>query len=382
MSRPQRYLTRMILFVAAVAGVVLLLFPALERAFMANPALNSLIIAVLVLGVGYIFRQVLILKPEVAWLESFQTKRPASDAVAEPVLLAPMARMLGERKGKLSLSALSMRSLLDGIDARLDETREISRYLIGLLIFLGLLGTFWGLLGTVSAVGDVIGSLSVEGGDVGMMFGNLQQGLQAPLTGMGTAFSSSLFGLAGSLVLGFLDLSAGQAQTRFFNELEEWLAGITRLSSGVLGSEGEGGGSVPAYVQALLEQTAENLETLQRTVAQSEDGRRSANQNLLALTEKLSTLTDQMRTEQNLMLRLAESQMEMKPILGRLADAISGQQLGIDDATRQHIRNMDVYTARLLEEVATGRVQSVQEIRSEIKLLARTIAALAEDSER
>ena len=185
---------------------------------MANPALNSLIITVLMLGIGYIFRQVLILKPEVAWLESFQTNRPASDAVAEPVLLAPMARMLGERKGKLSLSALSMRSLLDGIDARLDETREISRYLIGLLIFLGLLGTFWGLLGTVSAVGDVIGSLSVEGGDIGMMFGNLQQGLQAPLTGMGTAFSSSLFGLAGSLVLGFLELQASQAQNRFYTD--------------------------------------------------------------------------------------------------------------------------------------------------------------------
>ena len=243
-----------------------------------------------------------------------------------------------------------------------------------------MLGTFWGLLGTVSAVGDVIGSLSVEGGDVGMMFGNLQQGLQAPLTGMGTAFSSSLFGLAGSLVLGFLELQASQAQNRFYTDLEDWLSGATRLSSGA--GFGESEQSVPAYLQALLEQTAENLETLQRTVAQSEDGRRSANQNLLALTEKLSTLTDQMRTEQNLMLRLAESQMEMKPILGRLADAISGQQLGIDDATRQHIRNMDVYTARLLEEVATGRVQSVQEIRSEIKLLARTIAALAEDSER
>jgi hypothetical protein len=347
---------------------------------MANPALNSLIITVLLLGIGYIFRQVLILKPEVAWLESFRTNRPASDATPEPVLLAPMARMLGERKGKLSLSALSMRSLLDGIDARLDETREISRYLIGLLIFLGLLGTFWGLLGTVSAVGDVIGSLSVEGGDVGMMFGNLQQGLQAPLTGMGTAFSSSLFGLAGSLVLGFLELQASQAQNRFYTDLEDWLSGATRLSSGA--GFGESEQSVPAYLQALLEQTAENLETLQRTVAHSEDGRRSANQNLLALTEKLSTLTDQMRTEQNLMLRLAESQMELKPILGRLADAIAGQQLGIDDATRQHIRNMDVYTARLLEEVATGRVQSVQEIRSEIKLLARTIAALAEDSER
>jgi hypothetical protein len=297
------------------------------------------------------------------------------------VLLAPLARMLGERKGRLTMSALSMRSILDGISARLDEGRELSRYLTGLLIFLGLLGTFWGLINTIGSVADVIGSLNFQGtGDVGETFGQLQQGLAAPLGGMGTAFSASLFGLSGSLVLGFLDLQAGLAMSRFYTALEDWLSGQARLTTGLGGSEGEQ--SVPAYLQALMEQTADNLDSLQRTVTHSEEGRRQANQNLLALTEKLSTLTDQMRAEQALMLRLAESQMELRPLLQRLTDAFGGQSFGLDEASRQHLRNLDVYAARILEEATTGRNQAVQEIRSEIKLLARTIAALAEEPPR
>jgi hypothetical protein len=387
MSRLQRYLTRMILFLVVVLAIAVALFPVLQRAFLVNPALNGLILGVLLLGILYTFRQVLMLRPEVAWIEHFQAGQPATarpvaaGAAPEPALLAPMARMLGERKGRLSLTAPAMRSLLDGVGARLDEGRELSRYLISLLIFLGLLGTFWGLINTIGSVADVIGGLSVgTDGDVGAMFSNLQEGIAQPLSGMGTAFSSSLFGLAGSLVLGFLDLQAGQAMGRFYTDLEDWLSGATRLSGGV--GTGEGEQSVPAYLQALMEQTADNLDMLQRTVAQSEEGRRSANQNLTALTEKLSTLTDQMRAEQTLMLRLAESQMELRPILQRLADVLgAGQDFGLDDATRQHIRNMDVYASRILEEVATGRTQTVQEIRSEIKLLARTIAALAEESD-
>lgn len=382
MTRPQRFLTRMILFLVVVGSVAALLFPALRAAFMNNPALNGLILGTLLAGILFIFRQVLMLRPEVAWLENYQTSgatRLSSEAGGpEPVLLAPMARMLGERRGRLTLSALSMRSLLDGIASRLDESRELSRYLIGLLIFLGLLGTFWGLLHTVQSVGAVIGGLSVQGGDVGSMFTNLQHGLEAPLTGMGTAFSSSLFGLAGSLVLGFLELQASQAHNRFFQDVEDWLSGATRLSSGAGGLE-TGDQSVPAYLTALLEQTAENLDTLQRTVATSEEGRRAANANLMALTERLSTLTDQMRAEQQLLLRLGENQLEMKSLLDRLSDAAIG---GFDDASRQHLRNMDIYLARIVEESSSGRVQAVQEIRSEIKLLARTIAALAEESEQ
>ncbi|WP_448190559.1 flagellar motor protein MotA [Azospirillum sp. sgz301742] len=382
MTRPERFLTRMILFLVAVVAVVGLLFPALQSAFMTNPALNGLIMTALLTGIVFIFRQVLILRPEVAWLHSYQQHqhdRPgAMEAAPEPVLLGPLARMLGEKRGRLMLSAMSMRTVLDGLSARLDESRELSRYLISLLIFLGLLGTFWGLLHTVRSVGSVIGNLSVTGGDVATMFTSLQQGLEAPLTGMGTAFSCSLFGLAGSLVLGFLELQATQAQHRFFQDVEDWLSSATRLSTGAGNLEG-GDQSIPVYVQALLEQTAENLDGLHRIVATGEESRRTSNANLMALTERLSTLTDQMRAEQALLLKLTESQMEMKQVLGRLADATAG---GLDESSRAHLRNMDLYLARLLEETANGRTQAVGEIRNEIKILTRTIAALADEAER
>ncbi|CAO3443655.1 MotA/TolQ/ExbB proton channel family protein, probably associated with flagella [Azospirillum largimobile] len=378
MTRPERFLTRMILFLVVVGAVCGLLFPALRAAFLNNAPLNGVILATLLAGIAFIFRQVLMLRPEVAWLEQYQSGvAPAS--LQEPVLLAPMARMLGERRGRLTLSALSMRSLLDGIASRLDESRELSRYLIGLLIFLGLLGTFWGLLHTVQSVGGVIGSLSVQGGDVGTMFSHLQQGLEAPLVGMGTAFSSSLFGLAGSLVLGFLELQASQAHNRFFQDLEDWLSSATRLSSGAASGLESGDHSASAYLTALLEQTAENLDSLQRTVATAEEGRRAANANLMALTERLSSLTDHMRAEQQLLLRLGENQLEVRSLLDRLAETAGG---GFDDASRQHLRNMDIYLARIVEESSNGRVQAVQEIRSEIKLLARTIAALAEEADQ
>jgi hypothetical protein len=381
MTRPQRYLTRMILFVVLVAAIAALLAPALAPAFMANPALNGLIVGVLVLGIAYIFRQVLLLRPEVQWLQAWQEGR-ADKLGWEPALLSPMARMIGERRGRATMSALAMRSLLDGIGARLDEQRELSRYMIGLLIFLGLLGTFWGLLQTVQSVGGVISGLSMDSPDTAGVFGELQRGLEAPLEGMGTAFSSSLFGLAGSLVLGFLELQAGQAQNRFYNDLEDLLSSVSRLPSGASFSpEGVEGQSVPAYIQALLETTAENLENLQRTIAHGEDSRRSANAQLMQLTERIAALADQMRSEQTILVKLAESQMEMRPVLARLGEAaVAG--FGMDEATRQHIRNLDIYIARLLEEVSNGRAQSVQEIRSEIKLLARTIVALADDQER
>jgi hypothetical protein len=381
MSRPSRYLTRMTLFIIAVLLVAAMLAPGLASAFMSNPVLNGVIVLVALVGAGYTFRSVLILRPEIAWLEAYQVQRTGrgkQSGVPQPQLLAPLAKMLGERQGRLTMSAMAMRSVLDGIGARLGEAREIARYVIGLLVFLGLLGTFWGLLQTIGAVASVVSGLNVQG-DMGMVFNDLKAGLQAPLQGMGTAFSSSLFGLAGSLSLGFLELQASQAQNRFYNDLEDWLAGTARLTGAGPITEGET--SVPAYLQGLLEQTAENLDTLQRTIAHGEDGRRQANHSLMQLTDKLSILTDQMRTEQTLMVKLAESQLELKPVLTRLAEAASHSGFGTDDSTRQHIRNIDLYLHRLYDDLPASRDQVVGEIRSEIKLLARTIAALAEEPE-
>ena len=376
MTRPQVYLTRMVLFVCVVAVAAAWMFVGFDtipRAFMANRWLNGLIIGVIFLGIGYIFRQVISLSPEVDWIETFRRNEPSLAVQKPPRLLASMATMLGERQGRLSLSAMSMRALLDSIASRLDESRDISRYLIALLIFLGLLGTFWGLLDTIFSVAAVIQGLSVGEGDITAIFDDLKRGLQAPLSGMGTAFSSSLFGLAGSLVLGFLDLQASQAQNRFYNDLEDWLSSLTRLGSGI--ELGDGGQSVPAYVSALLEQTAESLDTLQRTLTQGESSRSTADLRMLDLTEKLATLTDQMRAAQTLMVRLAENQMDLKPMLQRLTDLSVQTDGGVDEATRGHIRNIDVYMTRLLEETVSGRTLMIDGLRSEIKLLARTIAA-------
>ena len=289
MTGTRRFLLRMGLFLIGVAAVVGVSYPVLSRAFEANPALNAMILVVLLLGIIYIFRQVTMLQPEINWLEGFR-RGQASVTTINARLLGPMASMLGDRKGRLSLSATTTRTLLDTIGSRLDEGRDIARYLIGLMILLGLLGTFYGLMLTVGSVGEVVGRLTMGGGDAASAFEDLKRGLSSPLSAMGTAFGSSLIGLAGSLVLGFLDLQAGQAQNRFYNELEEWLSTQTRLGGGGAAVVAEGEQSVPAFIQALLEQTADSLEGLQRTIARGEDSRVQANQNLMALTEKLSVL--------------------------------------------------------------------------------------------
>ena len=380
MTRPYRYLLRMLVFLTLVGCACALLFPGLQRAFLVNPPLNGLILGVFALGILYGLQQVLRLAPEVTWIERFRHGQLGGEGAPSPRLLAPMAAMVGERRGRLTLSAPVLRSLLDGIASRLDESRDLSRYLIGLLIFLGLLGTFWGLSQTVGSVGDVIRGLTVGGGDMVEMFETMKRGLAAPLGGMGTAFSSSLFGLAGSLVLGFLDLQVGQAQNRFFNEVEELLSQSTRLSAGALPLEGEQ--AAPVYVQALLEQTAESLESLQRTLARGEETRTAGNTQLMMLAEKIGALTDQMQSDQALMRELAESQSALRPVLTRLAEQPRGSSAGFDDATRAHIRNLDVYVARLIEELIAGREEIVRQIRSDIRMLARTMAAVSEEAER
>ncbi|WP_424812583.1 flagellar motor protein MotA [Roseococcus sp. YIM B11640] len=378
MTKPTAYLTRMLVFLALVGVAVGLLYPSLHTAFAANPVLNSFILFVLVVGILWNFRQVLVLHGEVNWLEAFRNARQGDPAQPSPRLLAPMASMLAARRtDRFTLSTASMRSIMDGISSRLDETRELSRYMTGLLIFLGLLGTFWGLLLTIGAVADVIGGMSVGSGDVNVLFNQLKSGLAQPLRGMGVAFSSSMLGLAGALVLGFLDLTAGQAQNRFYTELEDWLAGLTRVSSGALGGEGEGG-SMPAYVHALLEQTAENLEALQAIMARGEEARGTTATAIAQVAEQLSLLGEQMRASQAMNARMAEQQAQLVPILNQLA---AGQgQSTLDDASRSHLRNTELLLARLLEETVQGRSQSTQELRSEIRVLTRTIMAISNGS--
>src|SRR5512146_3511955 len=223
LSSPRISLLRMLVFVVLGGLVAFLLHMQIEVAFMANPGLNSVIIFVLVIGIVLTLRQVIRLYPEIAWVNNFRLADPGLVVERPPVLLAPMAAIFGSRVGRMALSTQLMRGILDSIATRLDEARDISRYMTGLLVFLGLLGTFWGLIETVGSVGGVIQGLKT-GGDAGSMFDSLRDGLAAPLSGMGISFSSSLFGLAGSLVLGFLDLQSSQAQNRFYTELEDWLS--------------------------------------------------------------------------------------------------------------------------------------------------------------
>ncbi|MEN8130207.1 MAG: flagellar motor protein MotA [Pseudomonadota bacterium] len=372
MSHSNRVLIWMLIFLAAIGGGGYVLYESLRNAFLANQIFNGMILGVLVVGIVVNLRQVLSLRPSTAWIDAY--KVPGNSRLPDhpPRLLSSMAKLLsGIHRREFRLSAMTMRSLLDGVRLRLDESRDLSHYMIGLLIFLGLLGTFWGLLETIGSVGGVISQLSAGSGDLGATFEQLKTNLQGPLAGMGTAFSSSLFGLAGSLIVGFIDLQAGHAQNRFYNHLEEWLSGLAHLPSSGLLVEGEQ--SLPHYIEALLEQTADNLNNLQRTMARGEEDRRTGQARLMDLTEKLAELTDQMRTEQRLLVELANNQMEMQPVIARLAEGAT-HGWTVDEQTRDHLRNLDLTAARLADELVAGRGEILDELRSEMRLLARVLS--------
>ena len=356
----------MIFFVIAVLVVAAMLSSGLARAFEANPGLNGIILAATVVGMAYTFRSVLTLRPEIGWLDAAQARLAGHGPMVEPPeprLLAPMARRIG----------------------------EISRYTIGLLIFLGLLGTFWGLLQTISSVGDVIAGLtfgsterlpSAQVNHLSVVFEELKEGLEAPLSGMGTAFSSSLFGLAGSLALGFLELQASQAQNRFYNELEDWLSGAAQLTGGTTSDGGEPVSQAPpAYLFALADRTTENLDEMQRAVASTQQSQHHLTQALQGVADQLGMLNDHMRTQQSVMVRVAESQLDLRPLMQRLVEIASAEGFGIDEATRQHIRHLEGHVARLGSELAAQHNDTVNEMRAEIRLLARTIATLAGEAE-
>jgi hypothetical protein len=309
LSSPRIFLVRMLVFLVLCALVTVVLYKQIILAFFANPGLNALIGLVLLVGIILSFRQVIRLYPEVAWVNNFRIADPGIALARHPTLLAPMAAILGgERTGRMTISQQTMRHLLDSIATRLDEARDISRYMTGLLVFLGLLGTFWGLIETVGSVGKVIDGLKV-GGDAGALFDTLKEGLAAPLGGMGISFSSSLFGLAGSLILGFLDLQSSQAQNRFYTDLEDWLATTVREYSA------EGAPGVPGDLQHAMDKL--------RAVVEEGGAHRNTTTAMANLAEAIQGLVAHMRTEQQMIREWADGQgeqnLEIKRLLERLA---------------------------------------------------------------
>ncbi|PWV97256.1 hypothetical protein DFR52_107170 [Hoeflea marina] len=315
LSSPLVFFWSMLIFLIITGFIAAILYRQIHTAFISNPGLNGLILGVLAVGILLVFTQVIRLRPEVRWVNSFRAAGNADKVGREPVLLAPMRALIGKRQ-EMALSTSSLRSILDSIAMRLDESRDTSRYLIGLLVFLGLLGTFWGLLGTISSINAVIQSLDPGTGGTEDVLSTLKSGLSAPLAGMGTAFSSSLFGLSGSLVLGFLDLQAGKAQNRFYTELENWLSTVTDVDSDV-GAAGVSDG------------TSEEIRLMSermRTLAQDGGATQRTTQAMANLAEGIQGLVKNMRNEQQMLRDWIEAQQveakSLRETLDKLSDSV------------------------------------------------------------
>lgn len=417
---PTKYLLRMALFLVAVAILVVLQLETIIVAAETNLALNGLILAVLLVGVVQTGRMVLLLRPEVAWIAWQQRAAGPDDrhpAMPPPPvqLLGPLAALLREVEGggRPRLTAQTLRTLLDGIATRLDEGREIARYLTGLLIFLGLLGTFWGLIQTVDAIGGVVQSLDLGVGDLSVLWSDLKDQLQQPLAGMGTAFSSSLFGLAGSLVLGFLDLQAGQAQSRFFLDVEDWLSSHARLGDPMvledpLGSGGAepvpggpgplsapgpapapppgptpGPGVLPSGAELAMatRQTHDNIEALTRALAASEAQRRQTLDALHGLATQVQALSQQIKSEQALLMRLSEERTVLGPAISRLNDLLATGGLHGDQPATRLLASIDARLHQLLQGMEDNRERTVRDISSEIRVVSRTMRAIVDGGE-
>jgi len=308
LTTPGVYLIRMFVFLMLCSFIVAIIAPTLIASFKTNPALIGLIIGVLAFGILYAFRQVIRLYPEIRWVNAFRIADPGLAISHQPVLLAPMATMLRDRTGVLSLSTASMQSIKDSIASRLDEARDTGRYLVGLLVFLGLLGTFWGLLETITSVGKTISSLDTKASDSVIVFEELKSGLAAPLQGMGTAFASSLFGLAGSLILGFLELQASQAHNRFYNELEEWLSGITELTPGGSTSTDQMSRQLYTAIYEVQRSIAELADRLVATLPAAQQEGAQGQEAVRELANGVNQLVTQMRAEQGIVRQWVDEQ--------------------------------------------------------------------------
>lgn len=323
LSSPMSFLWTMLLFLVIVGFIAAILFRQTQTAFMHNPGLNGLILGVLAVGIILVFNHVLALRPEVRWFNSFRAAGSADKVNRNPKLLGPMRTLIGSRKSTATLSTTALRSILDSIATRLDESRDTSRYLIGLLVFLGLLGTFWGLIGTIGSISNVIQSLDAGTNGSGDVLSTLKEGLSTPLSGMGQAFSSSLLGLSGSLILGFLDLQAGRAQNRFYMELENWLSSVTDVGSDATVPALEGGVGSSEDVRALSEY-------LKKVSEEGGAGNQRSVAAMASLAEGIQGLVKNMRNEQQMLRDWIEAQQDeakaMRRTLDRLAERIGGQE--------------------------------------------------------
>jgi hypothetical protein len=326
LEQPMVHLVHMAVFTLVVAVLGAVLYSGIKNSFMANPFLNGLIIATLLLGMVYAYRMVWRLMPEVNWVNNFRLGESSDQPL--PVLLGPMATMLGDADRRTILSPSTMRSLLDSLASRLDESRDLMRYLVGLLIFLGLLGTFWGLLETVTSVGDAIRGLDVSTAQSSSVFEELKNGLQRPLAGMGLSFSSSLFGLAGSLILGFMDLKASQAQNRFYHDLEDWLSTITDLQAGQ-GDSGGNAGGIPAFMRIDMQGLQRSIDRLAQQVGEgapvvSGAGGAGGTETIEQLADAVASLVAQMRDEQKMVRNWIQTQQVQQSEIQRLLIRQSG----------------------------------------------------------
>lgn len=370
-SQPYRQILTMLVVLVLVAVGAYIAYPQVAPVFLASPFLNGFIGFVFVIGVLACFWQVFQLVSSVSWIEGFALDRPGHQFTKAPRLLAPLAALLRKRGARSQIGSSSSRSILDSVATRIDEARDITRYITNLLIFLGLLGTFYGLATTVPAVVDTIRSLAPQQGDTGVeAFGRLMEGLESQLGGMGVAFASSLLGLAGSLVVGLLELFAGHGQNRFYRELEEWLSTITRLGF----SADEGGGAEHGAIAQLAEHMAERLDAMQAFYAEAADRRSAAEDRLGQLSEALHRLTAQLGAGagggNGDLGRVVESQERLVTALEALAQEGTGN---FDAESRMRLRSMDVQMLRILEEISAGRQESVGELRADIAQLTKAI---------
>ena len=376
-SQPFNQIILMLVVLGLVGGVAYLLAPTVLPVFETSPYLNGLIFAVFLVGVVACFWQLATLIFSVSWIEGFALDRPGHEFARVPRLLAPLAALLSDTRARRALTSTSTRSILDSVGQRLDEARDITRYIVNLLIFLGLLGTFYGLATTVPAVVETIRSLApAEGSDQMIDFGRLMEGLESQLGGMGTAFASSLLGLAGSLVVGLLELFAGHGQNRFYMELEEWLSSITRI--GLSSGDGDGRGNDTGVLAGIMEQNALQIEQLRDMIQHAEERRMDSDTKINSLTDAVMALADKGSggpIDTDVFARLSQSQDHLAETIA--AQAGNGGE-GLDTEARNRLRNIDVQLLRILEEMSAGRQDSVSELRSEIAALTRAVRELGE----